>query len=177
MSGYLRNRNRGPARADGFTLVELMAVLVIVAVLLSIAVPSFSILSLRTKLKAYSNDLVSSAYLARGEAVKRNIPVTLCIANADGDACVGAGDWDQGWIVIDPAGDVKKWQQSTEVGIKIFELSSIHTITFQPSGIVNTPVTMRICQDSPSDGFEERVLTISTTMRHSVDTTTSGCNP
>jgi len=155
-------------------LIELMTVLVIVAVLLIIAVPSYSVLSLRTKLKSYANELVASVYLARGEAIKRNAPMRMCIS-ADGSTCVGGGDWEQGWIVMDQDDVVIRHQQALSSGIKIFELSSVDTMTFQPSGILNTPAIMTVCQDSPSEGIEEREVSFSTTGRHTMKTTQAGC--
>jgi type IV fimbrial biogenesis protein FimT len=174
-------QSRGFGRTRGFTLVELMIVLVILAVLLVIAVPSYSILTLRTKLKSYTNELVASVYLARGEAIKRNAPMTMCMS-ADGSTCVGSGDWDQGWIVLDQrviadASDdvVIKYQQASAPGIKIIEQSGLDTITFQPSGILSAPATMTICQASPSVGIEEREVSFTTTGRHIVETTQDGC--
>jgi type IV fimbrial biogenesis protein FimT len=168
----------GCDRVAGFTLVELMIVLVIVAALLALAVPSFSVVSLRTKLKSYANEVVASAYLARGEAIKRNAPMTLC-ASSDGSTCAGGGDWDQGWVVMDPNDIVIKHYQAPSSGIKIFGLSSVHTVTFQPSGITNTPTTMTICQQTPSEGIEERQVRISTTARPrvTVPDPSIGCSP
>ena len=161
-------------RARGFTLVELMIVLVIVAVILIIGVPSYNTLALRAKLKSYANEMVASAITARSEAIKRNAPVRLCIANSDGDDCAGGGDWDQGWVVIDPNDTVVKYQQALD-GIKVFELSSVHTVAFQPSGVSSTPVTMTVCQQEPEEGIEEREVRITSTGRPSVATTTDGC--
>lgn len=171
-------RSEGFARTGGFTLIELMIVLVIVAALLVLAVPSFSVVSLRTKLKSFANEVVASAYLARGEAIKRNAPMTLC-ASADGSTCAGGGDWDQGWVVMDPNSIVVKHYQGSSSGIKIFALSSVHTITFQPSGITTTPTTMTICQQTPSEGIEERQVRISTTARPRVTVPEPpiGCSP
>ena len=169
--GYRGNAlSRPPNRERGFTLIELMTVVVVVAVLLALAVPSYSVLSMRTKLKSYANELVASVYLARGEAIKRNAPMTLCISNADGDACVASGDWDQGWIVINQAGDVIKWQQQLPSGIKVFELSSVNRMNFQPSGVLSTAATMTVCQNLPSVGIEEREVTFSITGRQRVET-------
>jgi type IV fimbrial biogenesis protein FimT len=160
----------------GFTLIELMIVLVIVAALLVLALPSFSVVSLRTKLKSYANEVVASAYLARGEAIKRNAPMTLCVSS-DGSTCAGSGDWDQGWVVMDPNSIVIKHYQAPSAGIKIF--ASEHTMTFQPSGITTTPTTMTICQQTPSEGIEERQVRIATTARPrvTVPDPSIGCSP
>ena len=47
---------------------------------------------------ASANDLLASVQLARSEAIKRNVAVTLC-ASADGTTCAGGGGWEQGWVV------------------------------------------------------------------------------
>lgn len=172
-------RAGGYRRDGGFTLVELMVVLVIVAVLLLIALPSFSVLTQRTKLKSYANELVSSVYLARSEAIKRNAPMTMCITKLPYDGtCAGAGDWDQGWAVMDPNDVVIKRQQSITSGIKVFGASSLHTMTFQPTGVTMANVGQKIltvCQQTPEVGIEERKVTVSATGKPRIETTNAGC--
>ena len=160
----------------GFTLVELMIVLVIVAVILMIAAPSYSILIQRTKLKSYANEVVASIYLARSEAIKRNSDMKLCVSN-NGTSCTGGGSWEQGWIVVmdDPNGPVVKHQQALSSGIILFELASFSTITFQPSGVVSPSATLKLCQQTPSVGIEEKLVTVSVTGRPRIQTKTDGC--
>ncbi|MEO8655596.1 MAG: GspH/FimT family protein, partial [Ramlibacter sp.] len=50
-------------------------------------------------LTAASNTLVSSLYLARNEAIKRNGRVVLC-KTIDGIHCAATGGWEQGWIIF-----------------------------------------------------------------------------
>lgn len=88
--------------AAGFTLVELLMVLAVTAILVTFAVPSFSAIMGSSKLTAASNALLSSMYLARSEAIKRNGRVVLC-KTADGVSCATAGGWEQGWIVFHDA--------------------------------------------------------------------------
>lgn len=162
-------------RSDGFTLIELMVVLVIIAVILVIAAPGYSVLTQRIKLKSYANEVVSSAYLARSEAIKRNAPMRLC-TSTDGVSCTGGDDWERGWVVMDPNDTVIKRQQSLAGGIRLFDLSSvgIDTMTFQSSGVV-TPARFKLCQQTPSVGVEEKRITISATGRPRIETTTDGC--
>src|SRR5262245_17474788 len=69
----------------GFTLMELMVVLALVAVLMGIAVPNFREFSRNHRLTATANDLVSSLARARNEAIKRQLPVAMCAtANPNG---------------------------------------------------------------------------------------------
>jgi type IV fimbrial biogenesis protein FimT len=74
----------------GFTLIEMMVTIAVMAILLSLAVPSFRESALTSQLRSASTDLLSAANLARSESVKRRAIVTLCVSNADQTAC-GAG--------------------------------------------------------------------------------------
>ena len=52
-----------------------------------------------------SNDLVAGLNIARSEAIKQQIRVTLC-QSADTASCTGSGQWEDGWIVFqDPNGN------------------------------------------------------------------------
>ena len=164
----------GCARMGGFTLVELMIVLVIVAVLLVLALPSFSTLTQRTKLKSYANEVVASVYLARSEAIKRNAVMTLC-TSTDGTSCTGGDAWEQGWIVMDPNDTVIKRQQTLPSGIILFDLSSIDTMSFRSSGVASTRANLKICQQGASAGVEEKIVRVSITGRPRIETTTTGC--
>jgi type IV fimbrial biogenesis protein FimT len=83
----------------GFTLVELMIVVAVVAILLSLAAPAFSGMVSSVRLSSASNSLFSSLLLARSEAIKRNSRVVLC-KSVTGDACTSTDGWEQGWIVF-----------------------------------------------------------------------------
>lgn len=97
-------RPRRGARARGFTLVELMIVLAIAAILLTLAVPSFTDFVKNNRMVAQNNDFVTALNLARSEAIRRGSRVTVC-SSGDGATCA-AGGWEQGWIVfVDANGD------------------------------------------------------------------------
>jgi type IV fimbrial biogenesis protein FimT len=83
---------------SGFTIIELMVVLVVAGVLIGLAAPSFRSMMANNKIAAFSEDLVSAINFARVEAVKRSSPVSLC-RTTDGVNCAGAGDWNTGFLV------------------------------------------------------------------------------
>jgi type IV fimbrial biogenesis protein FimT len=168
----LINFKRNGARfQQGFSLIEMMVVVSIMAILASIAFPAFNDALLSTKLRSYANNFIVSTYLARGEAIKRNAIVTLCVS-ANGTSC-GAGGWEQGWIVLSGT-SVLHHQQATASGYNITEANGIDTLSFQPTGIGGTQATLTFCRATSSTGEQKRVVTLSSSGRASVSKTTAG---
>lgn len=90
-------------RHSGFTLTELLIVLVIAGVLTAIAAPNMSAYMMNSRLVTLTNSLIADMSVARSEAVKRNNNVIICTADDPMGAplCDGAaGDWASGWIVF-----------------------------------------------------------------------------
>ncbi len=89
----------------GFTLIELMVTLVVAAIALGLAIPSFKSQMLNNKSIALGEDFVGALNFVRSEAVKRSTRVSLC-ASKDGATC--AGNWTEGFIAfVDTAGTDK----------------------------------------------------------------------
>lgn len=87
--------------ARGFTLLELMTAITVMAVLLGIGVPAFTSIIRNSQIAAESSNLLSALTLARSEAMKRGVRVSVCAATDDLEACAGAADWSNGWIVFE----------------------------------------------------------------------------
>ena len=84
------------SQTKGFTLVELMIVVTIVAVLAAIALPSFQSSMRSTRVATTSNELMAAMALARSEAIRSTRGAGVC-TSADGFTC--GGDWNSGWLV------------------------------------------------------------------------------
>jgi type IV fimbrial biogenesis protein FimT len=81
-------------------LVELLTALTVVAVLGTLAAPSFTNVVYDSRRAAIVNELLHALFLARSEAVKRGRIVTVC-QSADGLHCAGRpAQWSSGWIVF-----------------------------------------------------------------------------
>lgn len=92
------------AKQPGFTLVELMVAIAIMAIVIAFAVPSFEQIRNGNRLSSGANDLLTALQLARTEAIRRNRAVTFCPTNAAQAACLtGPTVIDEGfyWMVID----------------------------------------------------------------------------
>jgi len=89
------NRRSG----NGFTALELMVTMAIIAILLSAGVPALRNYTWNQRMKAAMDTLQSDLKLARGRAISHNTQTVICPAAAAGD-CSGRTAWQGGWIVF-----------------------------------------------------------------------------
>lgn len=90
-------------RQSGITLVETLTTLAVLSILLGIGMPGYGFLANSVRLTGLTNDLVSSLNMARSEAIKRGIRVTVCKSSRPLDnapVCSPDGTWQQGWLVF-----------------------------------------------------------------------------
>ena len=78
------------ARQQGFTLVELMIGVVVLALVTLVGIPEMRSFVASQRTKAAASDLYSAMVFARSEAVKRNAGVAVVPV---------AADWGKGWSV------------------------------------------------------------------------------
>jgi type IV fimbrial biogenesis protein FimT len=100
-------------RQHGFTLWELLMTLLVAGILLGIGVPNMMEFSRNASMTAAANDFVTATLTARTEAVKRQVPVTLCLSDNPTDVnptCVAGKVSDsatRGFVVfVDENGNV-----------------------------------------------------------------------
>jgi len=63
---------------EGFSIVELMIVVLLAAIILGLGAPSFADFQRNNRLSSAANDLLGIIQTARGEAIKRQSPVSIC---------------------------------------------------------------------------------------------------
>lgn len=88
------------AKQRGFSLIELLVTISIVAILAALVAPSFTNILAKQRVNSASSQLFSDLNLARIESIKRNRHVLACPSNTAGTGCLtGTNTWTQGWLV------------------------------------------------------------------------------
>lgn len=101
--------------SNGFTLVEVMIAISVMAILIFGGVPSFIQFIRDTAVSSQSNNLVSAINYARSEAIRRGDEIHLTAITDDKQKTA----WINGWVIwIDNNGDGKK--DTTEV-LRMFD--------------------------------------------------------
>lgn len=92
-----RNYPHIAMRAGGFTLIELMITISIVAVVAMIGIPAMGDFILNNRIRSQSGDLMLQFVHARSEAMRTASRVTICPGTSGG--CAGSA-WETGWVAF-----------------------------------------------------------------------------
>lgn len=143
----------------GFTLLELLIVVIITAILATAAAPGLTSTFQTNRLSAQANDLISGLILARSEAMRRNSPAIVCMSS-DHKECNGS-DWSQGWLVYADIGTIADTLDSGDEIVLVHEaLPGNITVTttlpnnsvrYSSTGLSTTPgcISMSVSDDLP----------------------------
>lgn len=151
---------------QGFTLIELIVAVSILAIMITLGLPSFQNVISNNRRAAQVNEFLTSMTLARSEALKRGNPVGVCRASnyaATTPTCGTGSGWEDGWVVfedrdaqgdIDTASDVLRVFEPLGGNITLRGESNVSSvILYMPSGRVgpvggnNTVGTVVWCDD------------------------------
>lgn len=81
----------------GFTVIELLVVIAILGVLAALAAPSFTETIKRYRVNSIRDNMTSAIQLAKSDAIRRRLPVTLLRTTGCGVTLSTVSDWDCGW--------------------------------------------------------------------------------
>lgn len=157
------------ANSAGFTLLEMMLVVTLLAVILGFGLPNFREFIRNSRMTAATNDIVTDFNLARSESVKRRVPVTLCKSqngtSCDADATAPFRSWivfvddadaavvngNDGNGVVD-ANEVVLRQRTIADTITVYTNANARLAIFQPTGFPRVTAgghvsDFRLCDD------------------------------
>ena len=132
-------------KEQGFTLIELMITIAVLAIIATMAAPSFGNMMLNQNLNKSTRDLIGTLTDAKTRAVleRRQITVTLKFIKQNN--------------VLEDTDTIFYWQPS---GKAILKTGSAASIIFRPNGLVNatTDTTFVVCNEA--SGNKSRTITI-----------------
>jgi type IV fimbrial biogenesis protein FimT len=163
-------------RSSGFTLIELMFTIALLAIIVSLGVPSFT-----DTLRAWQRDVatrsfISHVQMARSEAIKTSRQVVMC-TSADGATCAGTTNWMQGWIVfVDDDADATLDGGETILAtrgalaglVRMQTNNNISNFFFLPSGLMPARQGTLVIEPLGSASLQQNAVPITSTGRTSV---------
>ncbi len=172
----------------GFTIIELMIGISLIAIMMTLAIPAFNGFTDRNRTVASANSFLNALSIARSEAVKRNRNVKVCGKPVAQAACNATGNWEQGWSVFVDADNDNVVDAGEEIlvdnglanGFTLREPSADYgdVITFRPTGETvegaAAQATFRLCRPD-GDTTQSRTINLTPTGRSNVTATTAAC--
>lgn len=145
----------------GFTLIELIVTMMVAAIIVAFAVPSFQNMLMNSRLTSQTDALANALNYARSTALNQNVATEICPVGAINSTTCGSA-WSAGWmVVLNPVGNpptpATALLQSIQSppGAAVVS-SSTTSITFDSRGLATTPAQFVIC-DSRGSSFARSV--------------------
>jgi type IV fimbrial biogenesis protein FimT len=143
-----------PALSSGFTVIELVVTVAIVAVLASLAGPSFNEYLATQRIKNASFDLVAALSFSRSEALKRNANVNVCASGTD---------WASGWAIRIGAADCTGTElraQNAFSGITLTNSADLTALAYGNDGRATASTTFKISLATAISSVKCRFITL-----------------
>lgn len=154
----LQRRRAGPAfqyLGSGFSLIELLVTISILAILITVGVPNLIAFVQNSRLTSQANDLVTVLNYARSEAIKRGVRITVC-SSTNNTGCAGSTTWETGFIafvdndgdgVVDAGDDILMVRQPLDGG-NTLRSANLSWITYRAQGhSAGFFGTLRLCDE------------------------------
>lgn len=145
--------------------------LVVAAIILALAAPSFRDFIANNRLTTTTNSFITAISFARSEAVKRTNNVRVVAVSPS-----SANEWGGGWQVVDNGGNVLRVFQSDASVVTMDDTNDVTTLTFDSRGFLANlagGTSISICDNR--DGETGRRITISATGRPQLNREYNGC--
>lgn len=169
------------SKQSGFTIVELMVTLLIAAIVLALATPSFRTSIQNSRIKSKVNSFSAAITYAQNEA-RKSLNNTFICGTSDRVNC-NSSDFSDGWLVfVDlngdnaPGGTVDGIPENRRVGppsdldgIRLYGGSSTTSLAFDRNGMIANEVTFILCDDREEVEARALVVNVSGQPRLAVD--------
>lgn len=131
--------------SSGFSLTELLLVLVIAALLLGLGLPSYFTFIERSQVRTTTSELVSSLNAARIEAIRQGVSIRVC--GDSSDDC--STDWSKGWLIKRSSQQVELARYSPGSRVTV-SYRSQSPVVFTREGLLGhqTPVEIEVKGDN-----------------------------
>lgn len=160
----------------GFTLVELLVVIALIALMAAIGVPSMQRFMQHNRVVATTNDWLTAVMQTRVEALKVRQRVVLC-ASSDPEAAPDCdGNWEQGWVIfadtnrdntVDAGETIIDVHGPMNGGVVVRDNLASNLVAFNgdgfPSGLGTG--TFRVCGDNNANSSLATEIAINSTGR------------
>ncbi|HLR18075.1 MAG TPA: GspH/FimT family pseudopilin [Alcanivoracaceae bacterium] len=121
---------------QGVTLIELMVAVVVLAIIVSMALPSYQQLVAKSGVRSTGQSLLAALNEARVQAISQQRAITLQTSNAtDNKKCSGKTGWDNGWHIEGSLNDEHRWQLSN-CRVALTSTDAVSSVTFLKNGFV-----------------------------------------
>lgn len=174
----LQKKGGDMPKAAGFTIIELMFVVALIAVLLSIGAPALTNMVINNRISTAAGDLMADLTFARATAISRSQRVGVCASN-DQATCNGSS-WGQGWMIyVDANGNgdfdagetIVRVHEALATGLTVTPSPSALDMVFRPSGPADAARSFLVCKT----GYIGRTIAINATGRPLSTPTSSNC--
>lgn len=157
--------------SKGFTLIELMLVIAIVAILAGVGLPAFQTMILNNRITTSSNALLGALQLARSEAITQRRNITIC-PSTDWANCT-ASPWNLGIIIRQDDGTVLRTVPASNASVSI--LSASASLTYANNGRLTSADPQFSIEDDRGVGATSRAVCINLLGQVSIARGDEGC--
>lgn len=180
----LRRKDLTSRRFDGFTLVELLTTIALLAILTGLALPSFGGLLAKWHRDSATRALISHLQLARMSAIKGSTKVVMCISRS-GSQCdpPSQHDWSSGWLIfrdsnlnndLDPDEELVATSGPTPGILGLASSNKVRRFVFLPNGLMSAGMSSLVITPTIGDAVK---IVINRTGRFRLATETKGIDP